>query len=179
MAWACGRCDTTHTQNPAECRNCGHKIFSPVSDSELKQRGTSTGSNRRADIESDQLIGTVTDPNYRSSPDVTVSGDIAEETTEQSVVDDPTPTPGRFNSVYYWVRATLLAPLGLLRQYVVPILAFFNRFRRESPTSRSTAYSPHLAKRETGDPRYRCDIKDPTPRSNPQNALICSKISSR
>ena len=124
MAWACGRCDTTHTQNPAECRNCGHKIFSPVSDSELKQRGTSTGSNRRADIESDQLIGTVTDPDYRSSPDVTVSGDIAEETTEQSVVDDPTPTPGRFNSVYYWVRATLLAPLGLLRQYVAPILAF-------------------------------------------------------
>ena len=124
MAWACDRCDTTHTQNPAECRNCGHKIFSPVSDSELKQRGTSTGSNRRADIESDQLIGTVTDPDYRSSPDVTVSGDIAEETTEQSVVDDPTPTPGRFNSVYYWVRATLLAPLGLLRQYVAPILAF-------------------------------------------------------
>lgn len=124
MAWACDRCDTTHTQNPAERRNCGHKIFSPVSDSELKQRGTSTGSNRRADIESDQLIGTVTDPNYRSSPDVTVSGDIAEETTEQSVVDDPTPTPGRFNSVYYWVRATLLAPLGLLRQYVAPILAF-------------------------------------------------------
>ena len=124
MAWACDRCDTTHTQNPAECRNCGHKIFSPVSDSELKQRGTSTGSNRRADIESDQLMGTVTDPDYRSSPDVTVSGDIAEETTEQSVVDDPTPTPGRFNSVYYWVRATLLAPLGLLRQYVAPILAF-------------------------------------------------------
>ena len=124
MAWACDRCDTTHTQNPAERRNCGHKIFSPVSDSELKQRGTSTGSNRRADIESDQLIGTVTDPDYRSSPDVTVSGDIAEETTEQSVVDDPTPTPGRFNSVYYWVRATLLAPLGLLRQYVAPILAF-------------------------------------------------------
>ena len=124
MAWACDRCDTTHTQNPAERRNCGHKIFSPVSDSELKQRGTSTGSNRRADIESDQLIGTVTDPDYRSSPDVTVSGDIAEETTEQSVVDDPTPTPGRFNSVYYCVRATLLAPLGLLRQYVAPILAF-------------------------------------------------------
>ena len=31
MPWACDRCRTLHTQNPDECRNCGHRIFDPES----------------------------------------------------------------------------------------------------------------------------------------------------
>ncbi|MCQ4332335.1 amino acid permease [Natronomonas sp. F2-12] len=113
-----------HTQNPAECRNCGHRIFSPVSDGELKQRTSPTELNRQADIENDQVMGTAPEPDYQSSPDVTVTGDVADEPTEQSVPDDQTSSLDRFNSVYNWIRATLLAPLVLLRQHIVPILAF-------------------------------------------------------
>ena len=74
MNWACSKCGTLHTQNPKECRNCGRTALKPISDSGLPNADTSGP----APLETDQTqtFGTEPEPEYESSPDVSVDGSI-------------------------------------------------------------------------------------------------------
>lgn len=74
VAWACARCDTLHTQNPGECRNCGHGIFRPVSDSELQSRSRGEPTPVSQDI--DLTAGTTPELEVGRSPDVNPDGSI-------------------------------------------------------------------------------------------------------
>jgi len=42
MFWMCTRCETVHTQNSDECRECTATTFEPVAESDL-QSSSSTG----------------------------------------------------------------------------------------------------------------------------------------
>jgi predicted nucleic acid-binding Zn-ribbon protein len=125
MAWACDRCGTLHTQNPAECRSCGHQIFEPVSDAELQRRSEDTEQPETVDDSSVQTMGTITEPDHDSSPDVAVDGSIADDNKQtESTTSVRTSSDGAFRSVYHTIRAVLLAPLGLLKRYFIPLIAF-------------------------------------------------------
>lgn len=68
-------------------------------------------------------MGTTPETEYESSPDVATDGSLqrsppstAEETRQTS--------RSSLRTGYYKIRATFLAPLQLLREYLVPVLAF-------------------------------------------------------
>ena len=127
MAWECERCRTIHTQNPSECRSCGHKIFSPINDRELERRTDSNTSVESSDISEGQTMGTSKDPNFEKSPDVAKDGSVkAGGTSPSPSVDEPATSSGSgaVRSVYNWLRGTFRAPFLLLREYLIPILAF-------------------------------------------------------
>jgi predicted nucleic acid-binding Zn-ribbon protein len=125
MAWACERCDTLHTQNPAECRDCGHNIFKPVSDAELRRRSTGTESPESMSEQAVQTMGTSSKPDMESSPDVAIDGSIAGDATSDSMTSlEQDVSSSSARSIFHKVRATVRAPFGLLRRYFIPILAF-------------------------------------------------------
>lgn len=74
LSWACHRCDTLHTQNPEECRSCGHGIFRPVGQSELSER--SVGGKSPEPYTVDATTGTTKKGDIESSPDVRPDGSI-------------------------------------------------------------------------------------------------------
>lgn len=123
MPWACDRCGTIHTQNPAECRSCGHQIFDPVSRQELARRSEGINDPETMDAEDIRTMGTTPDPEYDSSPDVAVDGSIADGTVAETE-GGQTPSSGGLWGVYARIRGILRAPLGLLRRYLIPLLAF-------------------------------------------------------
>ena len=125
MPWACERCQTIHTQNAKECRSCGHPVFQPVSRERLEQRSTGVDAPQSIEIEENQLTGQQTDPEYSSSPDVSLDGSIKNPGGSENVsVDASRGGPGRIRSWYYKLRATIKAPILLCRDYIIPILAF-------------------------------------------------------
>lgn len=126
MAWECDRCETLHTQNPRECRSCGHNIFQPVSDAELQRPSTSNTSPDRSTVTSAQVTGTAQDPDYDTSPDVAIDGSVADDSTEIAPPEQSGTSAGsgRVRSVYHTLRGLVRAPFGLLRRYFIPILAF-------------------------------------------------------
>lgn len=73
--WACNRCDQLHTQNPHECRNCGHGIFRPVSEEELQE--ASTGGDQPEAYEPELTVGSPQETEYARSPDVNPDGSVA------------------------------------------------------------------------------------------------------
>ena len=125
MNWECDRCGTIHTQNAIECRSCGHQILSPISDGEVAERsGGINGPEALSDI---QQTGQRVEPDYESSPDVSVDGSIAESSAKPE--DTPTPSGSGFGRrVVYKLRGTLLAPLKLLREWIIPITIFLLLF---------------------------------------------------
>lgn len=123
MAWACDRCGTLHTQNPAECRSCGHQIFTPVSRDELARQSEGIDDPAALDDETIQTMGTTPDPEYDSSPDVAVDGSIATETADSTTASQSAASGGLW-SIYATVRAFVRAPVGLLRRYLLPLVAF-------------------------------------------------------
>lgn len=124
MPWACDRCGTIHTQNPAECRSCGHGIFAPISRKEVARQSAGVDAPEAMADEEVGTMGTAPDPDYDSSPDVAVDGSIAGDSNE-SPNDSPKPTAsGGLWSVYSTLRGFLKAPLGLFGRYLIPILAF-------------------------------------------------------
>jgi predicted nucleic acid-binding Zn-ribbon protein len=124
MPWACDRCGTLHTQNPDECRSCGHRIFEPVTATEASGRSEGIDEPDAMEIDGDRVMGAAGEPEYDSSPDVAVDGSVASESTHQSQKTHRTSGPGTPRSVYNQLRAILLAPVGLLRQYFWALLAF-------------------------------------------------------
>ena len=126
MAWECDRCGTVHTQNPSECRGCGHNIFQPVSDAELQRQSTSHTSPTASAVSAGQVTGTAQEPDYGASPDVGIDGSLADEDTDSvaSEHSSQSANPSRARSVFYTFRAVVRAPFGLLKRYLIPILAF-------------------------------------------------------
>jgi predicted nucleic acid-binding Zn-ribbon protein len=125
MFWMCTRCGTVHTQNPDECRECTATTFEPVAESDF-QSTSSTGPDALDDTDT-QTYGTTPDPEFESSPDVAVDGSVG------ASQHDSTPAPGEASRygltatarhVYHTFRATVLAPVALVRHYLLPILAF-------------------------------------------------------
>jgi len=123
MSWACDRCRTVHTQNPAECRACGHEIFEPVSAHDVGRRSKGIDEPDALDGADVQTMGTTPDPDYESSPDVADDGSVAAETDEET---GPATQEGVgwFRSAYNTLRGTIRAPVALLRRYLLPLLAF-------------------------------------------------------
>jgi hypothetical protein len=124
MAWACDRCRTVHTQNPNKCRSCGHQIFEPVSNEQLKQQSTGIESPQAIEINQDQIAGESVESEYDSSPDVAVDGSIHGAYEVESISHGSPQSSGRLRSVYYSLRGLFQAPSALLREYIIPILAF-------------------------------------------------------
>jgi len=124
MHWACGRCGTLHTQNPNECRNCGETTFKPVRDEELPD----TGGQGPEAVEPDrtQTYGAAPEPDFISGPDVAVDGSV--DASEQPNDNPPAQQGSQFANwlrrARWKLRATLRAPIGLLREMSLPILAF-------------------------------------------------------
>ena len=77
-----------------------------------------------AEMADNQVMGTTAEPDYESSPDVQVDGSVAESETEHGSVSEATGASSPLHSAYYHVRGVVLAPFGLLREYLIPILAF-------------------------------------------------------
>lgn len=125
MAWKCDRCGTLHTQNPTECRECGHQIFSPVSNRSLRERTSKHTAPKGIEPQRDQIIGTTPDDDYDRGPDVAKDGTLITDA-------EPGPTEkqtrsrfgGFLRTLFYKTRAILKSPFWLLRQYLIPILAF-------------------------------------------------------
>lgn len=69
MNWRCKHCGRIHTQNPKQCRQCGHKILRTVSDAELEHEGTGAPTPEPMDTDDVRTYGR-TEPEYESSPDV-------------------------------------------------------------------------------------------------------------
>ncbi|WP_367175782.1 amino acid permease [Haloarcula rubripromontorii] len=125
MFWMCTRCGTVHTQNPNESRECTATTFEPVAESNL-QSSSSTSPDALDDTET-QTYGTTPDPEFESSPDVAVDGSI--EASQNETLPDHNETnrselTATARRVYHTVRATVLAPVALFSQYLLPILAF-------------------------------------------------------
>ena len=124
MAWACDRCDTIHTQNPSECRKCGHQIFQPVSDEQLKQQSLGVQGPEAAEVNRNQTIGTESEAQYAESPDVAVDGSIENDRQVEDPVEKSSSPSSSLQSIFYYIRAVVYAPFALLREYLIPILAF-------------------------------------------------------
>jgi len=125
MFWMCTRCGTVHTQNPDECRECTATTFEPVAESDL-QSSSSTGPDALDDTET-QTYGTTPDPEFESSPDVAVDGSVEAGQHDSTPAPDETSESGltaTARRVYHTFRATVLAPVALVRHYLLPILAF-------------------------------------------------------
>jgi len=125
MPWACNRCRTVHTQNPDECRNCGHRIFSPTTAEDVSNRSDGIESPESVSVDRDRVMGSTPDPDYDSSPDVSVDGSVTGRTAATDTVDGSSHRFGPLRGTFaHKLRALLLAPVGLLRRYLLPLLAF-------------------------------------------------------
>jgi predicted ATP-dependent serine protease len=80
-AWACSRCNQLHTQNPGECRECGHRIFRPVSVEELDQRSTESPSPES--YEPDLTVSSHEQHKIETSPDVAPDGSIVDNSSSE------------------------------------------------------------------------------------------------
>jgi hypothetical protein len=72
-------------------------------------------------------MGASKEPEYAKSPDVSIDGSVATEDAPKEHASKKEPGssgPGRARSVYNWVRGTIRAPFMLLREYIIPIVAF-------------------------------------------------------
>lgn len=93
MAWECDRCGQVHTQNPAECRSCGHRVLAPVSDAELRSRSEERDSPEPLEMDT-RSLGAPSDEDLPSGPDTAPDGsliasdDSAERTTEEPGASD-------------------------------------------------------------------------------------------
>ncbi|MFB6307962.1 MAG: hypothetical protein ABEH35_01410 [Haloarculaceae archaeon] len=79
------------------------------------------------DSDETTLMGTTPEPDYDSSPDIAVDGtlkDAESEKEENSPVGSSRPISRKLRSIYYSIRGFALAPLGLVRRYLIPLLAF-------------------------------------------------------
>lgn len=85
-AWACERCDELHTQNPSECRNCGHGVFRPISESELRQR--SSPSDGPDSFTPEHTVGSLPEEEVEKSPDVNPDGSIKRPDDADGEQDD-------------------------------------------------------------------------------------------
>ena len=81
MNWKCKQCGTVHTQNPAQCRQCGNEILTPMSDAELERQTESTAAPDAMDSEEIRTYGSK-EPEYESSPDVAPDGSIKRDRTD-------------------------------------------------------------------------------------------------
>lgn len=124
MQWACERCGTVHTQTPSECRTCEATAFRPARPGELPD--SDADSPDPITPGETQTYGTTPDPDYESSPDVATDGSV-----ERTVKPERSDAGQRDSRVGPWLRrrwrtavATLRAPIGLLREFLIPILAF-------------------------------------------------------
>ena len=73
MLWVCDRCGTIHSQNPPECRNCGHRIFDSMQPTEYERQ---YGEEPPEAVDDAITMGTTPEPDFESSPDVAVDGSI-------------------------------------------------------------------------------------------------------
>lgn len=122
MQWECDRCETVHTQNPSECRNCGNRTFGPIPD---EQMPASERDNPEA-IDSDDVhtYGTTSTETFDSGPDVAADGSLKSESqTTDSPSNDDTAGNAVLRTLWYKFRGALIAATGLLREFLIPVLA--------------------------------------------------------
>jgi hypothetical protein len=77
MYWECRNCTELHTQNPKECRNCGHGIFKPVSSVEVEDRAE--GIEPPDSLDDVQTYRTADEPVGNPSPGVALDGSVARD----------------------------------------------------------------------------------------------------
>lgn len=96
MYWRCDHCRQLHTQNPKECRQCGHGVFQPVTEAELER--AADGVDAPAAMDRVRTTGS-TDVSVGSpSPDVAPDGSIDRE---EQASDGPS---GPLARLLQWIR---------------------------------------------------------------------------
>lgn len=99
MLWVCDRCQTIHSQNPPECRNCGHRILDSMHANEYE---------RKYDEEPPEPVndaitmGTTPDPDFESAPDVAVDGSISRDEPGENH-DDQSQSEGVLTRLRNWL----------------------------------------------------------------------------
>lgn len=81
MLWVCERCRTIHSQNPSECRNCGHRILDSMHAREYERK---YDEEPPEPVDDAITMGTTPDPNFESSPDVAVDGSINRDRPDET-----------------------------------------------------------------------------------------------
>ena len=99
-AWACGRCDQIHTQNPDACRSCGHKIFRPVSEKELRERSPDNNTPESTSVET--TVGGAKEIQTTGSPDVNLDGSMSR--SEEEKPESNPAQKGIFSRLVSWIR---------------------------------------------------------------------------
>lgn len=87
-AWKCARCGTGHSQNPAECRSCGHGIFEPITESELAEMSNGVDSPDSMDL-SGRAAPASKEPSVESGPDVAPDGSLVRDEKQDTNEEEP------------------------------------------------------------------------------------------
>ncbi|MFQ3285254.1 MAG: hypothetical protein ACI944_001985 [Natronomonas sp.] len=74
--YACGSCGTLHGSNPTQCRGCGGTILKPVPVEELRSISSDDSVPDSMDPDDIGRIGSTTESEYESAPDVAIDGSI-------------------------------------------------------------------------------------------------------
>ena len=85
MYWRCDHCGTIHTQNPRECRRCGHGVFAPVSAAELERH--SEGTEAPEAMTDVPTYGSASESSGVSGPDVALDGSVQREEFDDSAAE--------------------------------------------------------------------------------------------
>jgi len=101
MLWVCDRCGTIHSQNPLECRECGHRIFDSMHADEYERK---YDEEPPAPVDDAITMGTTPEPDFDSSPDVAVDGSVDRDNGSR---EDDTEHQGGRRSLFDRLRDTL------------------------------------------------------------------------
>jgi hypothetical protein len=85
-------------------------------------REQSEGTESPSSVDQVATTGDSVEPEFDSSPDVNLDGSVADSTDTKDHEINSLGTSRRF---YYKIRGLIIAPLGLVREWLIPIVVFF------------------------------------------------------
>lgn len=125
MPWRCDQCGTIHTQNPKTCRNCENTNFQPIGSAELEDQSVGIESPTPMDKNDIETYSGAIDSGGDESPDLNPDGSIKKEQTTSISHESPNrENNSLIRSLYFKIRAIVLAPIKLLWSYIIPVVAF-------------------------------------------------------
>lgn len=116
--WVCDRCNRVHTQNPSECRSCGHHILRPADQADLEAASSGIESPEPMDLSESRELGTPSEEESVTGPDLNPDGSLKSGTETPSPYpdsDEETPSKKwRYAAVLGIVLLTTALVAGLL-----------------------------------------------------------------
>jgi len=119
----CERCGTVDTFDRENCLECGATSFERVTKTQLRDALSDGDTVETLDLEESQTVGTTPEVEFEGSPDVAVDGSVSGGARSRSEYELSVPF-ARVRGGYHKLRGSVVAPVKLLRGYLIPILAF-------------------------------------------------------